>query len=348
MAFATQHELVALKRRSPEAAVFNYEDRSWLSAHNITPTTARRILAAAKAAAMNRMQGNKYNRPWALLDVTEGLDRQQAWLGWEFETGFRNLQEYQRVINYMWQRQPRSAIDSEGYGSYPAELTFSPVNESDFLAEKSGIWQLLRYMRTHGISSDWIADNYVGTHLNVSTPTFRSLNRSAAGVVVSMMSESIRTLTPAQKQELFGRQPYGYGYFQAINSKQWAEFKLFKSTSNIDTFRKYADVAKRIAMMMESLSRFYADRRHVDNFGAIQGHIVDVALLGAGLRAPYAATTHGRALNSYEFLTGATDQLSFSPIAVYDRINLNGSITTRQINASMQAVAAYLADNPQQ
>ena len=350
MAYANEATLLNLKHTNPRVIVSGYGITPSVDARHIrTRADARKLLAAGKQAALLQRQGNKINRPWNIIDVTQRLDETQAWFGLEFELGFNNRDDYRRVINYMWQRQPFSAIDTEGFGQYSAELTFSPVNGEDFLNEKSGMWQLLRYMKKHSIRFPRWSHN-IGTHVNVSTPSFRALNLEQQSVVTAAINNGLRNMPDSRKIDLFGRTPYGYGFLRHGGAKSWIEFKLFNSTNDINRFRGYKLVMKRIADLMEAISAQIST-------SPVPHEAYNAAARALGL--PDMSSTHPTTGDGVQFVTGVLTgnlerflggddvPVNLAPLgAMYINTYYSGGTDQRrrELAISTAAVSEYLAN----
>lgn len=248
MSFLSVQELVELKNTRPAVSVYGYDAGSYY-ARDIDADVAGRILTAAKNATL-RVAQQKINRPWEMISLTDKLDPKQPWLGFEFETGFNTLAEYQRVINFVWDNIDHVAIDREGYGQYCPEITFSPQNLSAYMDKSADIYRTIQWMNEKGVRMPDIG-NHVGTHLNISTPAYRDMvaKGKSTETVVDILNHSILMMPETRMVALFGRKPYGLGNAQA----SWIEFKMFRSTDNLNKLDGYMQVSKNFASVMEQL-----------------------------------------------------------------------------------------------
>jgi hypothetical protein len=248
MAFLSIQELVDLKKTNANAQIYNY-GRAY-PANEIDETVAKHIHQTCLSQTLAVQQG-KVNRPWELINLTEKLDSKQAWFGFEFETGFNTHDDYKKIIQFVWDNIEHVAIDREGYGRYCPEITFSPQNMDKFFDKTADIYTVIKWMNENKVRMPDIGD-FVGTHLNLSTPTYRAgTNRST---VCDLMNHSILLLKPEEQVELFGRVPYGLGNEMNVNGQAWIEFKMFRSTDDLEKFDGYMKVARRLARVMEKLS----------------------------------------------------------------------------------------------
>jgi hypothetical protein len=193
-------------------------------------------------------------RPWQLVNMTAKLDPNQPWFGIEYETGYASKKAYQKVINYLWKNHPLTAIDHEGCGNYPCEITFGPVNMETFMANNYAMDRLINYANMNGAPKSGNNGNNVGTHINVSTPAYRTMKPDKQARVVQVLNSSVRMLKPAQLRELFGRVPYGYFSQHNENGQSWIEGKLFNSIGTVTEWRAYKPVMAHIAEVVEKLA----------------------------------------------------------------------------------------------
>ena len=220
MAFISHEELVNLKVTNPGAIVMSYRSlREYpydgpkrIPATDITSEVADNILANALTATLGVRQA-KVNRPWELVDLTAKLDAKQPWLGFEYETGFDSKADYDRLINHLWHNVNHVAIDREGYGPYCPEITFSPENLSAYMNGTSSIQQVIGWMNDNKVPLAEFGPTYVGTHVNLSTPAYRKAGTPVRARCLSLINQSILTMTYDEHVELFGRKPYRHEVF---------------------------------------------------------------------------------------------------------------------------------------
>lgn len=197
----------------------------------------------------------KHERPWDIINITAKLDPAQPWVGIEYETGYRSKEAYQRVVNYLWQNIPWTAIDIEGGGNYPCEITFSPVNMNDFMSDDYKMDKLLRYMNGDGDAAKHGDGVFVGTHLNASTPAYRKMKDSLVIQFNLDLRQLLKQIDKGSDVQLFGRMPYGYNNAMGHGKTKWIEFKLFKSTGDMEQWQEYKAVMARIIQAIEYYAR---------------------------------------------------------------------------------------------
>lgn len=260
MAFVTKQELLDLKKTNPTSFVYNYGGE-WNGMHgrnvparDITEEIADQILQSALQVTLNVRQA-KLNRPWDIVNLTSKLDPKQPWLGFEFEMGFDRKADYDKLIHYIWTDTTHVAVDREGYGAYCPEVTFSPENLAAYMDGSSTIQRLIKWMNDNKTPLANFGEQYVGTHLNLSTPAYRKGTGAAQSRYAQLVNNSILTLTQAEHVELFGRKPFGLGTQQA----SWIEYKMFRSTDNLKAFNKYVEVSKNLAELMEYMMAHHKD-----------------------------------------------------------------------------------------
>lgn len=196
----------------------------------------------------------KGTRPWEIINVTKRLDPTQVWIGYEFETGFDDKNQYDKAVNWLWNNAENFVIDREGVGEYPCEFTFSPVNLDQFMSKDYVIDKFLVKLNeigeTERILDEWGAQ--VGMHVNMSGPNIRNCTDLQA--LANLLSCSIGALSHEQARTLFGRQPYGYIYERSANGQVWLEGKLFNSTHDINKWNEYKAVSNNLALLADSLA----------------------------------------------------------------------------------------------
>lgn len=225
-------------------------------------------------------------RPWEIVNVTQKLDKKQAWIGVEYETGFDTGEEYRKIVNFVWNNFANSAIDAEGANSYPCELTFSPMNYDDFMDQtKNPMDRLYEFMKENKIvvNDKWgtepvgggcdcgdpdCDENYeyydedlqVGTHCNISTPAYRELkDYDGRENVTIVLNASLNSLSEENLNKFFNRIPYGGFYSRGGKHGNWIEGKLFNSTGDMKRWEKYKATIGRIAEVIEAVSAVMAD-----------------------------------------------------------------------------------------
>lgn len=253
MAYATAKELLALKQNDPTRILSHFGVGSIYARDLRDEEHAQLILDSAFTRTINNQHG-KGIRPWHIVNVTEKLDPNQPWLGFEYEMGLATKTEYDKLINFVWKNINHCAVDKEGYGTYCPEITFSPENLENYMNGTSAIQRTIKWMNEQGIKMLDFGDYPVGTHLNVSTPAFRALSMVSGQTqnVSNLIACSLLMLTADEHRELFGRVAYGVGQH---GEGQWIEFKIFRSTDNLTVLDKYMRLGRYMAELVESVSR---------------------------------------------------------------------------------------------
>jgi hypothetical protein len=198
----------------------------------------------------------KGTRPWEIVNVSAKLDSKQPWFGVEYETGYGTKTAYHRIVNYLWQHHPLTAIDREGCGAYPCEITFAPVNMDVFMSKEYHMDRLLAYQKRYDAEhAAHRPGDHVGTHVNVSTPTYRKLPRLQTYKIGELLN-NINHMDDADYRKVYGRRPYGgFNNNHDGRGNQWVEGKLFNSTGSSLTWAKYKRVMARLGELIEHLSR---------------------------------------------------------------------------------------------
>ena len=207
----------------------------------------------------------KMFRPWEIdADLYSSLDQDDAWMGWEFETGWRSADARLAVVTHIHDTWDNMCFDYEGEGSNPVEITFAPANESSFDDGTAPAFQFMQYVNTNQQLIEKTGYSHVGTHLNFSTPAIRadggrSSNRSIfAQKVADVINNSIHKLPQGDhRHRYFGRNNiYGGAYLRSdpASTTFWIECKLFRTAYTLEEFRNYMRTGKaliRIAKYLE-------------------------------------------------------------------------------------------------
>lgn len=220
----------------------------------------REAVAEAMAVVLRnhkaRRGGNKVNRPWVIVDFSQHLPANESWLGWEIETGLRDQQDFDTVLDHVWHNYMHNTIDREGYGAFMAELSFRPTAVSEYDGENDDVTKLYKWFDEKGLAMHLPPAGsleQVGTHVNISTPSLRarpwSINRLAL-----LFRDASHDVNAARNIAAFGRVPYasrvyGRGVYGVLNR---LEFKVFKSTRDSVRVQEYIRTAKRIAEVVEA------------------------------------------------------------------------------------------------
>lgn len=203
------------------------------------------------------LEGNfiadKYIRPWTITDLYSGLPEDKAWIGWEVETGWRNFDDRVTAVEHIQKNYMHTAYDPEGARN-AVEFTFCPrADYSDMTHPLIGVCQTGADPDCHE------PEDVVGTHVNVSTPTYRWLtDHYMRRAVITALNHGIRTMSPDMREDLFGR-PHPYGGFYTRedgNGAYWVEGKLFNTTYDERQARGYIAVGDSIAKLLETVSAY--------------------------------------------------------------------------------------------
>lgn len=207
----------------------------------------------------------KRMRPWEInANLMKGVDRSEAWWGWEFETGWNTAEALSQVVEFSWDNFDGVTFDGEGEGAHPVEITFIPEVQSSFDA---GTSQAQRFMR-------WVDDNaslvnnthhiYIGTHLNLSIPEITDFpDAEAARSFVNRMLQWTGA-TKGDRQWLFGReQLYGLAYTQGSETTGvWLELKTFRTPYTCEMFDRFCRVATVITDQLRGFFRLSEEERN--------------------------------------------------------------------------------------
>lgn len=238
MAFATAKELVNSNR--PWGPKFGTEQ------------AAQDYLDKALARALENAQGCKGDRPWEIVDFGKILSKDEAWIGFEFETGFDSKDDYQKFINFLW-GQDHVAIDREGTGKYPVEVAYPPIELSDMLKNGSGLLRSIKFYDAQklkpALNPTTFTKRDVGIHIGVSTPKSRM---GGGGYDLSRRLDGILTsLTNKQMDDCYGRHVLHWG---TANARQgYIEFKMFRAIPTIEHVTRVQHIAAKLAELVDLL-----------------------------------------------------------------------------------------------
>lgn len=226
----------------------------------------------------------KYLRPWEHDPGVYGnLNRAEPWWGMEFEIGLRSQAIRADVIEHTWNSWDNVVFDSEGEGTAAVEITFAPQEQSKYLDGTANAVQFMEYLCASGL---WMqtADEGVGTHLNISHKGITSEN---VGMLATSMMRTLAAIPKTcpngdTRKHMFGRASlYGGFYSRGTGDKYYLEGKLFRTTYDMDQFRRYLKVcealSKSLAALLPHIPRGFEWRTeipYVDN-------LYDVAFNGA-------------------------------------------------------------------
>lgn len=197
--------------------------------------------AADPAEVMNWspswLKFGKSTRPWFFINPASVLPADQVWVGFEVETGYRSREDLTTALGKLARCKQLIALDVEGSGAQPLEVTFFPVALADI--EKKGGPSRIIDMYTSVSPAIHRPDGLVGTHFNFSTPTMRS---SGLRFRLRDVGTAIHRLTGNQRVLLFGRSRV-YGptpYWRGSH----VECKWFNTTYNKSVWKRYCRVIR--------------------------------------------------------------------------------------------------------
>ena len=194
----------------------------------------------------------KWLRPWDVVPKLKNFwpEADDFGVGVEIEYGFCSDEDAQWMASKV-QHWKYITLDYEG-GECPIEATFPPVAYSKLSSRA----QAMRYCKlltqeSHRTEAHDPRD-YVGTHVNVSKGSSVMDLGTLHNRAPSMSGVLYRLDGPAACK-YFGRIPYGYGYVrEAINGRFFIEWKLFNSTSDAATLKRYINIAVALTDLLYS------------------------------------------------------------------------------------------------
>lgn len=218
-----------------------------------TAEAAQELLAKELARALDNRQGCKDYRPWDIVNFDKILDRKQAWIGFEFETGFDNKNEYQKFIRHLWD-QKYTAIDKEGTGNYPVEVAYAPMHLADVKAGKSTLRQSVEFMRknnlTPALNPTTFTRRDVGIHAGISSPAMLACHDKYE--LCSRLNRALLSLNDKQRVKVYGRSALHWG--GAHNRRAYFEIKVFKAIPTVEHVKMVERVTINIVKLMDYLA----------------------------------------------------------------------------------------------
>lgn len=210
---------------------------------------AEGFVAKLREQALSNTQRCKANRPWTFVDFSKLVDPKEAWLGFEYETGFDDQKDYEKAIAFLWDKQKYNAIDREGSGAFPFEIAFPPASAADFRAGATNVQNYFDFLQKNKLKQSNEPTTYsrraIGMHVNISTPKSRKSGRQNGHIICTWLN----TLSKNEQIELFGR--YQQHWSLAQNRETWIEFKCFHSTDDKKAFDGYVQVALRFVDLID-------------------------------------------------------------------------------------------------
>jgi hypothetical protein len=253
----------------------------------------------------------KYLRPWELdRQLYERLNRKEPWWGFEFETGYKSHEDRAAVINHVWDSWDNVVFDSEGEGRAAVEITFAPQEMSKYLNGTADAFKFVEYLTgNQRVQNNGNAN--VGTHINFSHPLLTGAN---IGNVCIGLARSIAALPMKQggndtRMFMFGRSKLYGGFFeQAVGTSVWLEGKLFRTTYDIATFKRYLKVCegltKCMGVLCEQPTKMVDRRTHV----AYVTNLYDVCFSGAKPVVDWAKSVYIDGVRGNDLLNGPLAQ----------------------------------------
>lgn len=214
---------------------------------------AEKYLERTLQTALNNEQDNKRDRPWAIVDFAKRLDPNEAWIGFEFETGFDDKQQYQQFIRWLWE-QPYVAIDREGTGVYPVEVAFPPQTVSDI--EKNGhlLQKAIEFYTVNNLTPARNPTTFtrrdVGIHAGISTKKWRA-GCDDRGAVAWRLNKLLDKLNAAQRKKAYGRAALHWGCVH--NRDSYVELKMFRAIPTAAHVDMCLLVTKQCIKMLDAL-----------------------------------------------------------------------------------------------
>lgn len=225
-------------------------------------------------------------RPWDInLAVFNNLDKNQAWWGFEFETGWASSDAMKQGKAHSWDNYDGVTYDEEGEGHNAVEITFIPANQSEFADKTAPAYKFTKWMSDNRALTYNGGNNNIGCHWNVSSPGIRASLRDAEKVT-HFLNRTLRNLRAVngQRAHLFGRERlYGGFYLQSSNNGQniWLEMKGFRTTYDIEQFDNYMAAC---TAMQKCIDYFFAHKEECIRDLLACTNLYDVAFNGAEVR----------------------------------------------------------------
>lgn len=103
-----------------------------------------------------------------------------------------------------------------------------------------------RFSTESDLRSGW------GIHVNISTPQSREgMEVTTANQITERMNYSLRSLSQAERKQVFGRDPYGWCYTMHAGNVRWWEFKLFRTTDDREAIATYTRTINGLVKMLD-------------------------------------------------------------------------------------------------
>lgn len=196
-------------------------------------------------------------RPWYIVDICAGLPEDKPWIGWEIETGWRSEDDLRKATTYVRDNSMYVGYDPEG-GEWAAEFTFAP--RAEYMDSNHPLLMICHVAEEVARPEPHEACEFVGTHINISTPAYRKANSYDRDRVVRALNKSLTYLEYDDKEDLFGRCELYGGFSTRSESScsgvtyRWIEGKLFNTTYDSNTARWYIEVGDNLTKLVEALA----------------------------------------------------------------------------------------------
>lgn len=201
-----------------------------------------------------RFIAGKDIRPWYIVDICAGLPEDKPWIGWEIETGWDSYEDLCRATTYIRDNNMHVGYDPEGE-AYAAEFTFAP--RAEYTDSNHPLLMMCRVADEIAEPYPHEASEFVGTHINLSTPSYRKAPYLIRECVSDVLNRSLYNLDYDDNEDLFGRSEPFDGFFDrtsACAKYKWIEGKLFNTTYNRSTARWYIKVGDNLTKLVEAVT----------------------------------------------------------------------------------------------
>lgn len=210
---------------------------------------------------------SKNLRPWEIdKQLYANLDRSQPWWGFEFETGYRSSQARARVVAHTWDTWDNMCFDAEGEGNAAVEITFAPQEMGKYLDNTASAVQFMQYLTDNSHLTLRTEEEMIGTHINLSVPGMTPKNVTPLTHGMQMSLAAIPQVIEGvgnTRLAMFGRSNLYNGFFgHTSDEAAWMEGKLFRTTYNMDEFRRYMDVCKAFTIALTKLVEVSESEEH--------------------------------------------------------------------------------------
>lgn len=139
-----------------------------------------------------------------------------------------------------------------------------------------------------------------GIHVNISIPEVRpDILADRTRAISEQINGDLRTLSIAQRTELFGRQPYGFCFpMGGASVGRWWEFKLFRTTDDPEAIAVYKRTIDGLVSMLKFYASKVADRGEWSGIYRPSANVVYKTLKSGAKFSPRRCTTGDRRVAS--------------------------------------------------